>query len=176
MDVFALIFSICAVLTIQIALGFVSFFTISLGGIAIGILWGMLASFLTRFTDHVRGMVLLAITRIFHVFLWQCLLDKNVYVGVSCSRAFILSLARLSTFSLSTSGGTDFFLGGVKMYQHVHTMKEMFMLTFLIHFSHVCVCIPLLIPMAVLETLCVFICGYLGYLSAEIFHFSGILR
>ena len=39
----------------QIVLAIVSFFTVSFGGIFIGIAWGMLASFITRFTDHVRG-------------------------------------------------------------------------------------------------------------------------
>eukprot|EP00117_Sycon_ciliatum_P014527 scpid37227/ scgid4286/ Sodium/hydrogen exchanger 3; Na(+)/H(+) exchanger 3; Solute carrier family 9 member 3 len=65
----------------QIVLAIVSFFTISLGGTLIGVIWGMVASFITRFTDHVR----------------------------------------------------------------------------------------------VIETLLVFVCGYLAYLSAEVFHFSGIM-
>lgn len=42
----------------QYALGIVSFFTISLGGLAIGILCGLLTALITRTTSDVRGKCL----------------------------------------------------------------------------------------------------------------------
>nr|ABQ10588.1 sodium/proton exchanger 3 [Patiria pectinifera] len=45
----------------QIVLGFVSFFTVSLGGAVIGFLVGILTAFLTKFTKHVRVVEPLAI-------------------------------------------------------------------------------------------------------------------
>jgi hypothetical protein len=39
----------------QYVLGFVSFFTISLGGFGIGILCGLLTALITRTTSEVRG-------------------------------------------------------------------------------------------------------------------------
>ncbi|XP_022100275.1 sodium/hydrogen exchanger 1-like isoform X2 [Acanthaster planci] len=45
----------------QIVLGFVSFFTVSLGGAAIGIIVGLVTAFLTKFTKHVRVVEPLAI-------------------------------------------------------------------------------------------------------------------
>ena len=42
----------------QYVLGFVSFFTISLGGFGIGILCGLLTALITRTTSEVRGALL----------------------------------------------------------------------------------------------------------------------
>eukprot|EP00795_Rhopilema_esculentum_P010904 gene10904-19735_t len=38
----------------EVALAFVSFFVVSIGGTFIGVVWGIAASFVTRFTEHVR--------------------------------------------------------------------------------------------------------------------------
>jgi len=40
----------------QIVLAVVSFFTISLGGLGIGIVIGILTALVTKYTSHVRGM------------------------------------------------------------------------------------------------------------------------
>lgn len=42
-------------LIFQVVLAFVSFFVISVGGTIIGVIWGIATSFVTRFTEHVRG-------------------------------------------------------------------------------------------------------------------------
>lgn len=41
-------------LPIDYLAGFASFFFISLGGTFIGILWGLIAAFVSRFTHHVK--------------------------------------------------------------------------------------------------------------------------
>ena len=40
---------------LQIFLGFLSFFSVSLGGLAIGLLMGIITSLITRTTNEVRG-------------------------------------------------------------------------------------------------------------------------
>ena len=40
--------------TTDVLASFASFFIISLGGTGIGVLWGFLTAFVTRFTNHVR--------------------------------------------------------------------------------------------------------------------------
>lgn len=42
------------ILTIDYIAGFASFFVISLGGIIVGIIWGFLSAFVSRFTHHVK--------------------------------------------------------------------------------------------------------------------------
>jgi sodium/hydrogen exchanger-like protein 3 len=39
-------------------IGVAAFFVVSLGGMMIGILWAYLTAFLSKFTDHVRGIEL----------------------------------------------------------------------------------------------------------------------
>ena len=46
----------------QVVLAFVSFFVISVGGTIIGVIWGIATSFVTRFTEHVRGISLIFIS------------------------------------------------------------------------------------------------------------------
>jgi hypothetical protein len=43
----------------EIILGIVSFFTVSLGGLVIGILCGVLAAIFTKYTGDLRGLALL---------------------------------------------------------------------------------------------------------------------
>lgn len=40
-------------------MGFVSFLVVSLGGLAIGLILGFLTSFITKYTEHVRGIIYL---------------------------------------------------------------------------------------------------------------------
>ena len=51
-----LIFDILFVATFQILLGFASFFVVSIGGTLLGLLWGLTTAFVTKYTDHVRGV------------------------------------------------------------------------------------------------------------------------
>ena len=39
----------------QIVLGIVQFFVVSLGGLAIGVIFGALTSIITKYTEHCRG-------------------------------------------------------------------------------------------------------------------------
>jgi hypothetical protein len=40
----------------EIILGIVSFFTVSLGGLVLGVLCGMLAAIITKYTGDLRGL------------------------------------------------------------------------------------------------------------------------
>ena len=42
-------------LYLQIVLGVIQFFVVSLGGLAIGVILGALTSFITKYTEHCRG-------------------------------------------------------------------------------------------------------------------------
>jgi len=46
----------------QIFLAMAAFFTVSLGGLTIGILFGIVTSFVTRYTTHVRGQTHFCLT------------------------------------------------------------------------------------------------------------------
>ena len=39
----------------QLGLGLLSFFTISVGGLAIGVIYGVVTALFTKYTSHVRG-------------------------------------------------------------------------------------------------------------------------
>jgi len=56
----------------QYALGIVSFFTISLGGLGIGILCGLLTALITRTTSEVRGTLIDAYLSITSITLALC--------------------------------------------------------------------------------------------------------
>ena len=43
----------------QVFIGVAAFFVVSIGGMIIGIFWAFLTAFLTKYTDHVRGIELL---------------------------------------------------------------------------------------------------------------------
>lgn len=49
------IFSVCYVHYVQYLLAVGNFFTVSLGGLFIGFIFGCLTAIMTRFTEHVRG-------------------------------------------------------------------------------------------------------------------------
>ena len=42
----------------QVFLGILAFFVVSFGGIAVGLIFGMLTAIITKYTEHVRGKFL----------------------------------------------------------------------------------------------------------------------
>lgn len=94
-------------------MAFAAFFTVSLGGLSIGLFFGMVTSFVTRWTQHVRGIPSWG----FHFisvfnFAW-CLTNYFAIHAFSRPHMFRLSLfyCRVIVFTVDPAGLLEFVVG-----------------------------------------------------------------
>ncbi|XP_033638201.1 sodium/hydrogen exchanger 1-like [Asterias rubens] len=130
----------------QIVLGFVSFFTVSLGGAIIGIIIGLLTAVLTKFTKHVRvveplallGMAYLSYltAELFHfsgiISIICCGLAQCQYAFANISRKSSTTVTYFTKMLSTTTESLIFFWLGQTLWAQTHEWNTGFVLITLV--------------------------------------------